>query len=710
MDVETYSEGGFIWNELEQKWDGLPQTNKSKKGLPIIGAYNYVTHPTFELLSIAYDLKEGVGVRFWRPGLQDPLDLFNYVRSGGLISAFNSGFEFWVWSLFCAPRLGWPTLDPLQLRCDMSKARAWSLPGSLADVGRALQLASQKDAGGSALIRKLTVPRAPTKKNPDRRWYRHTAPEDFAKFDVYNVQDVIAEAEASARIPDLCPRELPIWQFDQTVNRRGMRIDMPAVHNGIAIAEQAVAKGSAELFTITDGRARSVSEVAKILEWMGTRGVYLPSLDEDIVEEELTKIHEPAVQRVLTLRQALSFGSVKKLYAMRAQVCGDDRLRDQYAYHGAHTSLWNGQGVQVLNLYKGTINTPAEIEAALGVIASGSLEYCEAIYGDALQLLANCLRSMIIASPGCRLIMSDYSAIQAVITSCLAGEQWRIDVFRTHGKIYEAMAAELTGKTLQFYLDHREKTGKHHPDRQTYGKIPVLASDFGAWISGWKKFGADAFGDDQAIKEMILRTRARIPMIVELWGGQTRNLFGRDRAGNRALEYAELHGLEGAAVAAIQRPGTCYGYRGIRYQVHDDVMYCQPPGNGAPLCYHEPRLAPSRKTWARPWDLELSYMSHSKKLGWHREPMYGGVFTQHVVSKVAREFQADALLRLERAGYPIVMHTHDEGVADVPHGIGSAPEYLRIVNDHDWTARTGGDAWPVKAPGAEEVMRYGKWE
>lgn len=579
-----------------------------------------------------------------------------------------------------------------------------------------MQPVAFKDKAGKALIKKLTVPRNPTKGNPDLRLHPWTAPLEFAQFYEYCKQDVRAEIAVSDAMPEMSPRELRLWLMDQRINARGLPIDLKAVNACIVIVEQAMGKYNAEIRALTHGAVESYSKAADMMRWLATRSCYVENLDEEAVETELAKQHPADVLRVLKLRALLSFGCVKKLYAMRAQTCADGRLRDQYSFHSAHTSLWNGRDIQVMNLYKGSNNTPEEIEAALAVIATGSLEYVELVYGDALECVANCLRSMICAPLGSTLISADFTAIQAVVTSALAGEKWRLDVFHTHGKIYESMAAMLTGKSLDYYLQYRKENGKHHPDRQTYGKIPVLASDFGAWVGGWVKFGAAAFGDEKAIKEMILRTRRQIPNIVEMWGGQTRNKFNKAPDGSYAPERPELYGLEGAAIAAVQNPGTCFGHRQVRYMMVGDVLYCQPPGDGAPLQYHAPRLNKARREWASPWELDLSYEGWNTKDGgsWLRMPLYGGVLTQNVVAKVAREFQADTLLALDEhpsGNYPVVGHTHDEQIVETVHG--TSEEYLRIARAavlKPWAVDDEGRPWPIKLPGAEVTQRYGKWE
>lgn len=758
-DFETYSEAGYVWGTEPGYWkkapkkktldmvldpsgswvyvqpqprlEGLPGANK-RRGLPVVGAYNYVRHETFRIIQLAYSLKDGRGERVWQPGFPDPEDLFDWIHRGGLLSGWNSGgFEYVVWTQHCTPKLGWPELRLEQVRDAMAKAAIAGYPRKLAFAGSILCLTHQKDPAGEKLIDKLTVPKNPSKADAGKCWTRETAPADFKAFDAYNVTDILSEGEADIRLPDLNPRELRIWQVDQRINHRGMQIDLVAVENAIAIVEQAERRYNAELLRITNGQVKTSNQVAETRRWLEANfGLILEDLDEETIEEELAKPHAPVVIRVLRIRQTLAFGSVKKLYGMRLQSDATGRLRLQFAYASAHTHLWNGQDVQVMNLYKGKFNKPEQVELALGILASRDLDYVEQVFAngppwdpednekmEALDVIANCLRSMIVAREGTRLMSADYSAIQAVVTSALAGEKWRLDVFHTHGNLYEAMASQLTGNPIEFYLEYRERTGKHHEDRQKKGKIPFLANDFGAWLGGWRRFGAE--GDDYELKKQILAVRAKNPAVTEFWGGQTRNKFNKAPDGSRAPARDELFGLEGAAIKAVLKPGECFGYRGVRYQVVADVLYCMPPGPAgmSPLVYHEPRVVKSKKTWAETWEYDLSYMgwNTSQKKGrggWERMPLYGGVQTQNVVAKVAREFQADRLVNLDATGvYNTVHHAHDEGTDEVELGRGSVEEYLAIVNEpKSWAYDDWGRPWPVKAPAAEETYRYGRWE
>lgn len=762
-DFETYSEAGYVWEPPDTpgewiwkdhkrtrknehmprpgewkwkphfgKWGSLPGNSNQKRGLKAVGSRNYVQHPSFRVLSFAYDLKDGRGRRRWKPPEDlrphldypfgqspHPVDVLKHVAEGGILESWNVMFEWTVWNFYCVPVWGWPRLEVKQLRCAMAKAKASAYPAKLENACDVLELPAElkKDPDGDRLIKKLTVPKNPTIGNPALLWTPATAAEDFAKLYAYNEQDIRAEAACSQRVADLSPHELAVWQMDFRINARGMQLDLAAIENCIAIIEQAYERYHAELSELTGGAVKKSTEVAPLLRWLAGQGVHLYELDEETLEEALKQQYPKNVLRALKIRQILAFGSVRKLYAMRSHATASGRLHDQYEYYGAHTSLWNGRIVQPANLYKSErFNHPAQIELALSIIATRRLDAVESAYGDALEVVADCLRSMIIARPGCRLISADFTAIQAVVTSALAGEEWRLEVFRTHGLIYEAMASKLTGKPLQFYIDYKRENKRNHEDRQKWGKLPVLSGDFGAWIAGWKRFGADkVIGDDAAIKAAILRTRAAIPNVVEFWGGQTRNKFNKDARGNYAEEFPQLHGLEGAAISAVLEPGKAFGYRNVGYQVLDDILFCIPQSGGF-IRYHAPRLERSRRDYASPWEMELSYEGWNTTAakgaaGWHRMKLYGGVLCQNVVSHIAREVQARAMLRLEAHDYPVVMHTHDENVTEVEEHRGSIDEYTRLMRILPEFARDEfGRAWPINVPTAWQAYRNGKWE
>ncbi len=490
--------------------------------------------------------------------------------------------------------------------------------------------------------------------NYDLRWTPITAGPDFEAFYEYNKQDVRAELEVCSRVPDMSPREHRFWLMHMRTNRRGMHVDVAGVENCLAVVEQAFAKYTARLREITGGRVQTASEVQEMLAWLrDVHAVRLYNLDDEAVTEALKLDLPRGAREVLRIRKLLAFGSVKKLYAFLHQTGHDHRLRDQYVFYGAHTGLWNGRGVQPANLYSGSFNKPSQVEAALAVIAHRSLEMVETAFApmDALEVVACCLRSLIVAAPGHVLHGSDFSAIQAVVLAALAGEEWRLEVFRTHGKIYEMSAAKLSGipfEEICNYVDPKTGRKAKHPMRHTHGKVGELASGFAGWIAAWKRFGADEFmHSDEEIKQAILAWRRESPMVVEFWGGQTRDRFDRHRV------RPELYGIEGAAISAVMHPGQCFRYRQVAYQMHEDVLYCMGP-SGTFMAYHTPRLSPAQprgKLDPMPWEQRLTYMGWDTQAGWCETDLYGGVLTQNVDSHESREIQAEKLVRLEDAGF-----------------------------------------------------------
>lgn len=777
MDFETYSDAGYAWNDTANKWDGIPGAPGNKRGLPVVGAAAYAEHPSTEALCFAYDLKDGRGKRRWRPGMAPPFDLFNHLASGKLIEAWNVAFEDHIWRNVCMPQFGWPPLPPRQLRCAMAKARSHALPGALDET--AIVLGTQrKDARGAALMKRFSMPCKPSKKHPFRRVLPSHDPVEFEAYCQYNETDIVAEAEASSRIPDLSATELELWFVDQAINRRGVQMDTKAIADCICIVEQAHGRYNAELREITGGTVQQASELEKLKGWLGGMGLYVDSLDEEGIEKELDGLRDaiktgafvprpPGVAinpkhvqytrvadyrkclRALEIREAIGSASVKKLFSMRNQMSRAGRLHDLFSFHAARTGRPTGNGPQPTNLpnsgpdvllcgcgrYHGKMLKacpwcacpvppgkkskewgPAAVADALVVIASRSLALVEMVYGDAMAVISACLRGMFISAPGHDLICSDYSSIEAVVLAVLAGEQWRIDIFNTHGKIYEAGASAITGIPFAEYMHHYGYTdeemalpewwtrdpatkGSHHPTRKSIGKISELASGYAGWIGAWKNFGADEYFTDAEIKRHIVAWRAASPNIVEFWGGQHRGLPWED-------DYrAELFGIEGMAISAILNPGVEYSFRGFTYVVHNDVLYLRLL-SGRPLTYHRPRLTPSTR---RADELQISYEGYNSNpkmgaKGWVRMETYSGKLVENIVQATARDIQTHGLVNLEGAGYPIVLHVYDEDIAEVPEGFGSVEEFERIMMDlPDWCR-----GWPIRAKDGWRSKRYRK--
>lgn len=349
FDFETYSEAGYVWDVQRERWTCLPDAPGDKKGISVVGAAAYAQHPTAEILSLAYNLKDGRGPRRWRPGMPAPEDIYNHVVAGGLLEAWNAPFERWFWEEVMVKRHGAPTLPLRQLRCAMAKARAHALPPSLAKASEVLGL-SGKDPEGDRLIKLLTVPRNPTKANPALRLTTESAPAEFERFYAYNDQDIVAEAQASALVPDLSPVEQEYWFIDQAINHRGIAVDVPSLDACIAIIHAAHLQYNAELYQLTGGAVARASEIQRLGEWLRGRGVQVASLDEESIDAMLATEGMPRdARRALEIRALVGSASVKKAFAMRNQLTAAGRLHDMYVFHGARTGRPTGYGPQPTN-------------------------------------------------------------------------------------------------------------------------------------------------------------------------------------------------------------------------------------------------------------------------------------------------------------------------------------------------------------------------
>ncbi len=739
IDFETASAAGFIWNNETGKWEGPPGAAQNRKGLPVIQAAAYAEHPSTRVLTMSYFIPGYPGKCRWRPGTPPPLDLFAWIANGGPVEAHNIMFERLIWHHVCRRLYDWPDLPPEQLHCSMATARVNCFPGGLGDLGNVLGLSVRKNADGRRLLTKFSIPRNPTKRDA-RVWIvPEDDPEDAERLYVYCDDDVETEMHASAAMPSMTGAEREFWLVDQEINWRGLAIDRESVRNCIAVLNQALARYGDEFRELTGGL--NPTQLEKLKGWLAAHGVHVYSLDADALEEALKRTNlPPPARRALEIRALIGSASVKKLFAMDNTASNDNRIRNLIVHHGARTGRPTGEGAQPLNMpkagpklvtcpcdqpYHPKHNScpscglatppgakkqwlPAMAEHVLATMAYRSLELVEYYYGDAVLAIMGCVRSLFVGGDELELIASDYSAIEAVVIAMLAGEQWRIDAFRDKQDIYLSSASKITGLPVAEYLAYALEHGENHPDRQNIGKVAELGLGFGGWINAWRVFDdSDTFSDDE-VKNLILAWRDASPAIVELWGGQWR---GRPWDG-----HAERYGFEGAAVNAIEYPGSTFEHAGIAFFMRGDALKVRLL-SGRELTYHEPRLSPSTRPYAAPGELQINYMTWNSNpkygaLGWVQMNTFGGRLTENIVQAIAHDILRRAILLLREAGYPTVLHVYDEIVVERPRRAPMAPgmpdpqicEVERIMaNMADWCRD-----WPVRASGGWRGRRYRK--
>lgn len=747
-----------MWNGELGKWKMLKGARK--KGISAVGTAAYAEHPTTDILTFSYRLPPLMITRRWRPGQPPPQDLFNHFAAGGLMEAHNSFFELCIWLHVGCRRYGWPPIAIESLRCSMATARVNCLPGALGDLSDVLRLPTPKDKRGKDALDRLSVPRDPTKKDA-RLWITpDDDPETFTILCDYCDTDLDAEHGVAERCVPMSAAELEFWLEDQRINYRGIGIDVDSVMNCMAVLEQAFDRYGDEYRQIT-GLNPTQLEATK--GWLAAKGVHLAAMDEEAVDDALSgpqiAPHPPGgvnpVRRVLEIRQLIGSASVKKIYAIANAVSYDGRLRNTMIHHGARTGRPTGDLAQPLNMPKagpdlkwcgcgkpmalthtlcpwclspGPFNAKCEWPAApekwpdkspyviapgydigpdfvLEVMRYRSLDLVEYYFGDAVLAIAGSVRSLFVAGPGKDLICSDYSAIEAVVLACMAGEQWRIDAFVENKPMYLVGAAKITGKTQEFYEDYKAQHGAHHEDRQKIGKVSELACGYGGWIGSFKAFGSEE--SDEWIREKIVGWRDASPMIVEFWGGQFRGKPWDDNAPH------ELYGMEGHFILAASNPGHVFEFRGMQFYTRDysDIgraVIIRLP-SGRELTYHDVRLVQSKRKWAKPGEWVIVYKTWNSNPkygapGWVDMDTYGGKLTENVIQAISHDILRFAILNLRAAGYPTVLHIYDEILAEIPQGFGSIEEFERIMQIlPPWCA-----GWPIRAAGGWRGYRYRK--
>lgn len=604
------------------------------------GVYRYAEAPDFEILLFGYAFDDDpvevidLTVDPLPPHIVDALTDPAVVKT-----AWNAQFE-----RVCLERSLGVRLDPSQWRCSMVHAYYLGLPGSLEAAAKALKIKEQKDSAGKALIRYFSVPCKPTKTNGGRtRNLPEHDLERWKRFKRYCAQDVTVEREIRRKLEKrpLPNREQRLWEIDQRINDRGVRLDMKLVAEAVKCHTSYQARLTEEATRLTGlDNPNSVSQLKAWLE--NVTGMEIESLNKKAVPEILADTDDEVIHRVLELRSQLAKASIKKYEAMQRTCCADGRARGLLQFYGAgRTGRWAGRLIQVQNLPR---NTMAGLDDAREILRNGHHDALEMLYDDVPDVLSQLLRTALIPAPGHRFIVADFSAIEARVIAWLAGEQWRLDVFRSHGKIYEASASQMFGVPI-------EEIHKGHPLRQK-GKIAELALGYQGGPGALKAMGALEMGlTEEELQPLVDAWRIANPAIVRFWS---------------LLNNAALRAVENDEYVALQRGLAVYcasGYMVIRLP------------SGRELHYARPRIEEDPK-FGRPG---VTYEGQEMGGKWGRLRTYGGRLAENVTQAVARDCLAEAILQLNQAGYEIVFHVHDEVVIEAPYGQGSTEHVVEIM-------------------------------
>ena len=605
------------------------------------GAYRYVDSPDFEILLFAFAIDNGpVTVIDVASGEVVPEWLVAALHDAEYIkTAYNAPFE-----IACLSKVYGP-MEPSQWRDTMLHGLYAGYTAGLDATGKALGLSEDKQKlnTGKALIRYFCGPCRPTKSNGGRvRNMPYHDPDKWRLFKEYNAQDVVTEMEIAKRlsafpVPEQVQRQ---WETDLRINTRGVAVDMEFTDGALEIGAAVTEELTEEAVKISGlNNPNSVKQLVKWLDTETAEGVSVENLRKETVTDLLAMGgHSDNVQRMLEIRQELGKTSTKKYDAIETCVCTDERVRGLLQFYGANrTGRWAGRLVQVQNLPRTYIG---HLDMARRFVKERKKDHLRMVYGNAADTLSQLIRTAFIATPGNVLIDADFSAIEARVIAWLAGEEWRLEVFRTTGKIYEASAAMIFGVPVETIVKGHE----NYALRQR-GKVAELALGYQGGVGAMRRMDVSHALDDMTddeVQEIVTNWRNASSHIRDLWYDME----------NAALEVIINGGSRRVRCLTLAREFDIM--QGI------PVMSIMLP-SGRKLYYINPQVTENR--WGQPSIAFFGVDQTTKK--WKAIETYGGKLVENCVQAIARDCLAQAIEKLEAAGFPIVFHVHDEVVIDI---------------------------------------------
>lgn len=592
------------------------------------GAYKYFESPDFEILMIAFALdgEEVKIIDLTKRGI--PNYLRAYLQDKNIEKhAHNANFERRAFEAY-----GIHT--PIeQWRCSAVKAGYCGLPLSLDGVSKALELGDGgKSAEGKALIKYFSCPVKPTKVNGGRtRNLPHHDPTKWEAFKNYCKQDVEAERNVGRRLAKytIPQSEREHYILDQQINDRGILVDTDFALKATVMDDLFSAELYKQLQHLTG--LDNPNSPTQLKKWLSAQTQSeVTSVAKGNVLELLEGKTLPIVEEVLKLRQMGAKTSTKKYVSMLACACEDGRAHGLFQFYGANrTGRWAGRLIQMQNLPQ---NHLEHLEQARTMVASGDYELAKMLYDDIASVLSQLIRTAFIAKPDHTFAVADFSAIEARVIAWLSGEAWRLKVFNTHGKIYEASASKMFNVPIESVTKGSDYRAK--------GKVAELALGYQGAVGALKTMGGEAMGLDEAEMDVIVKKwRKANPAIVQLWAD---------------LEQCAVQALKTRKAVKSQHKGLVFEYDG-------EVLTILLP-SGRKLFYQSPSFTKNK------WDkLSIRYKGMDQLTKqWTYVDTYGGKLTENIVQAIARDLLADAMQRVDKAGFNIVMTIHDEIVCEIP--------------------------------------------
>jgi DNA polymerase len=633
--------------EMEAVLLGSTKT-RSQAILKTVGTYKYATDPSTEVLCCAFAVDDEP-VQLWTPGDPVPAEFIEAATNPAwIVCAHGAHFEDAIERHVLHPRFGWPAFPIEKQRCTQAMTLAVGLPARLSTAAIALELGNRKDAAGERLMHQTSKPRRPHKDEDPDGIYWFEDQERLDRLHAYCKQDVEVERELYDRLPPSSASEQALWELSSRINQRGFCVDRGLAEGARKIAEAAAPEIDQEIADLTAGDVTSINQIAKLQTWLQQHGCIMEKLDRKAIEKKLLDPElVPAIQQVLELRLGGAQAAVKKIDALLARAGDDSRVRGAFRYHGASTGRWAGEGFQPQNLKRPLVE---DINAAVSAVSTGDYAHLCSLYPKPLSVVGDCSRSMIVAASGHVLIGADFGAIESRILAWIAGEQWKLDAYKRFDATHDPRDEPYCETACRIFRVPSGSYTKDSPERNV-GKTCDLAFGYMGGINAWRKFEPDRFTDDE-VKTFNAEWRAAHPAIRRLW-----------------------YNIDRAALTAIRERGRVVRVGSVAFKSTGAFLLLKLP-SGRKLSYPQPRSV---------GDAERQYVVFADNAAGqfkdcrNGQGAYGGLWTENVVSGIARDLLAEAMLRIEAAGYPIVLHVHDEIVAEVPEGFGGTNQFTQLM-------------------------------
>jgi DNA polymerase len=629
----------------------------SKLDLPPVGAWRYAAEPTTGVWCVGYAIDDAPAC-IWISGQPIPEVFYIAARdSDWRIVAHNDAFERAIEESILAPRYGWPLVPLERHRCSMTLALASALPGGLKKAAEALSIPQGKDIEGSRLMRLMARPRKPRKDEDPAGTYWHKEPERLERLYAYCRRDVELERELFRQLPPLTDIEQALWLFDQRANQRGFFTDGVLLKAASHIATAAGAAVQEELAHITEGALSSTNQVDALLAWLEEHGCKVKDLQKPTLKHALRRKElEPIARRVIELRLGAAHAAAAKIDTLLDWRGADGRVRGTFRFNGAATGRWTGHGPQPQNFKRDGDG----IEAKLAAITTGDLAHVAKLYPQPLEAVGDIARAMICAAPGHRLFIGDFSGIESRVLALVSDQQSKLDQWAKFDRTQDP--------TDEPYFIFGLRCGQSTERARPIGKIADLAFGFQGGPGAWDRLAPDDDTTSDADKRRYQQIWRRMhPQTVQFWGGINR-----------------------AAINAVRKPGTTFKYKRLSFSYDKTFLRLNLPA-GRSLAYPFPRLATDK------FGNAMVMFKDNAGGKWvdcrYGQGAYGGLWTENVIQAVSRDLLAAAMLRLETAGYHIVLHVHDEIVAEVPIDFGSLEGFQHLIT----TLPTWADGLPIAA-------------